>query len=223
MTPASANTPDPTLHSAERLRAEFDRSFTEPARDANRTARDFVLVLASGMQWALALSGLHGIEHDRPLVPMPSSHAALLGMAGVGSMVIPVFDLAALAQPGHIPSQPKAARRSIFALLQLEAEPGGTAQRVGVAFERLLQFARVAAESILRASGSGSGVRSGSARPTLEHEHELYILLEPEDLLSAMLNQPRAGASSASPSVPIDFTEAAPRPPEHAPTGDATK
>ena len=206
MTPATGNAPDLALHSVERLRAEFDRSFTEPTREAARTARDFVLVLAGGRQWALALSGLHGIEHDRPLVPMPSSHAALLGMAGVGSMAIPVFDLAALSQSSQSASQqasqPAAGRRSIFALLELDAEPGSTAQRVGVAFERLLQFARVPAESILQPAGSSV------ALPTLEHEQELYTLLEPADLLRAMLNQPRAGASS---------------PPEHAPTGDATQ
>ena len=221
MTPTAENAPDQALHSAERLRLEFDRTFSEPIRETASDARDFVLVLAGGMHWALALDGLHGIEHDRPLIPMPSSRAALLGMAGVGSMAVPVFDLAALAHARHPAShpavqpssQPAAGRRSIFALLELEAEQGGTAQRVGVAFERLLQFARVSAESVLQPAGAST------ARPTLEHEQELFTILEPEELLS----QIRAGASSSSQPVPVSSTEAAPGPREDARPVGTTK
>ena len=164
---------DATTGSAERMRAEFDRSFAEPVRPAAE-ARDFVLVAAGGTQWALGLEGLEGIEHGRTLVPVPSSHPALLGLAGVRTVAVPVFDLAVLAGAGGTVGAGKA---PVFALLEAAA-----GQRVGVAFERLLLFARVGVDAMLEPASLNA------ARPMLLHEEELYTMVAAKDLLRAILD-----------------------------------
>ena len=176
----------PTIALAERLRADFDGSFAEPLREASAGARDFVLVAAGGAPWALALKGLGGIEHGRVLVPLPSSRAALLGVAGVRNAAVPVFDLAALLGAGKRDkaAADKASLLTLFAVL--ETSPG---QAVGVAFERLLQFARVAPEAIFAPASlaSAQAASSFAARPTLHHEDEVYAIVEAEELLREIL------------------------------------
>jgi chemotaxis signal transduction protein len=177
------------LSSAERMRAEFDRSFAEPLKRAAAGARDFVLIAAGGTQWALALEGLCGIEHGRALVPVPSSRASLLGIAGVSSTAVPVFDLAALANGVRSQAAAGVGRTPVFAMVEAGDGEDGPGHRVGVAFERLLQFARVSPEALLRPA-------HGVARPTLQFEDELYTIVEAEELLRQIL--PGAGASTGS-------------------------
>ena len=203
--------PDPrTLTSAERMRAEFDRSFAEPARQNAADARDFVLIAAGGTHWALALEGLSGIEHGRPIVPVPSSRDALLGIIGVSSTAIPVFDFATLANAALANAgvanagrrSPSAgARKPVIALLELIAGSHDAGQRVGVAFERLLQFARVPAAAILQSTQN--------TRPTLQFEDELYTIVAAEQLLRHIL------AEAGNPAQNV--------PPEQAPNGDTNQ
>ncbi len=170
------------MRSAERLRTEFDRAFAEPARAAAKDVRDYVLIATGSEQWALPLDGICGIEHDRALVRVPSRRAALLGLAGVRSAVVPVFDLAMLLATGGGIRQGGAIRQGasrkapVFALLD-----AGSTQRVGLAFERLLQFARVGGDALRTNTGSGD------ARRMLQHEQELYEIVEGRALLHTIL------------------------------------
>ena len=180
--------PGTQIRSAERLREEFDHAFAEPARPAGEDSRDYVLVATGAEQWALPLEGLCGIEHDLEVVRLPSSRASLLGIAGVRSVAVPVFSLAALVGLPAVPGQAGAGReRPMFALLESGVQMGETGQRVGVAFERLVQFARVAAENVFEGAGTGCSLR---------HEDELYAVVEGRELLRRVFNAGEAAASA---------------------------
>ncbi len=192
--------PGTQIRSAERLREEFDRAFAEPAREAAVGSRDFVLVATGDEQWALPLDGIRGIEHDLQVVRLPSSRASLLGVAGVRSAAVPVFSLAALvgasgqSGPSGVPAGSGAwSGRPAFALLE-SGVPGERAERVGVAFERLVQFARVPAENMFE------GVRDAAFGCSLRHEDELYTVVETRELLRRILAAGDAsGSASGSP------------------------
>jgi purine-binding chemotaxis protein CheW len=81
------------------LRDDFDRSFTEPARSHDDEHVELLAVRAGGRPYALRLSQTSGLYPDRPVTPLPGPLAALLGVAGFGGAIVPVYDLAALL--GH--------------------------------------------------------------------------------------------------------------------------
>jgi purine-binding chemotaxis protein CheW len=78
------------------LREDFDRSFTEPARRHDVEHHELLAVRAGGRPYALRLSQTAGLYPDRPVTPLPGPVAALLGVAGFGGAIVPVYDLAAL-------------------------------------------------------------------------------------------------------------------------------
>lgn len=89
-----------------RLRGEFDRSFAEPARSHDAEYAELLAVRAGGRPYVLRLSQAAGLHSDRPVTPLPGPLPALLGLAGFGGQIVPVYDLAALL--GHpIPERPR--------------------------------------------------------------------------------------------------------------------
>lgn len=96
-------------HVADRLRelrAEFDSSFGRPARRHDVEHDELLAVRAGGRAYALRLSQTEGLFPDRPVTPLPGPQPALLGLAGFGGGIVPVYDLAALL--GHpIPERPR--------------------------------------------------------------------------------------------------------------------
>ena len=90
----------------ERLRADFDRSFAEPARSHDHEHVELLLIRAGGRPYAMRLSQTSGVHPDRPVTPLPGPLPALLGLAGFAGAVVPVYDLAALL--GHpVPERPR--------------------------------------------------------------------------------------------------------------------
>lgn len=88
------------------LRTDFDRSFAEPARDHDDQYAELLAVRAGGRPYALLLSQASGLFSDRPVTPLPGPQPALLGLAGFGGTIVPVYDLAALL--GHpVPERPR--------------------------------------------------------------------------------------------------------------------
>jgi chemotaxis signal transduction protein len=83
----------------ERLRDEFDRSFTEPARSHDVEHEELLAIGTGGRPYALRLSQTAGLHPDRPVTPLPGPVPALLGLAGFAGTVVPVYDLGALL--GH--------------------------------------------------------------------------------------------------------------------------
>ncbi|HET6533943.1 MAG TPA: chemotaxis protein CheW [Actinoplanes sp.] len=132
--------PDTVAGRLAELSAEFDRSFTEPARRHDTESAELLAVRAGGRPYALRLSQTSGLYPDRPVTPLPGPLAALLGVAGFGGTIVPVYDLAALL--GHpVPERPR--------WLVLAAGAPSLALAVHV----LDGHVRVPASSILTAAG----------------------------------------------------------------------
>ena len=90
----------------DRLRADFDRSFAEPARSHDDEHVELLLIRAGERPYAIRLSQTSGVHPDRPVTPLPGPLPALLGLAGFTGQVVPVYDLAALL--GHpLPERPR--------------------------------------------------------------------------------------------------------------------
>jgi chemotaxis signal transduction protein len=88
------------------LRDEFDDSFATPARQHDAEQSELLAVRAGGRAYALRLAQTSGLWPDRPVTPLPGPIAALLGVAGFGGAIVPVYDLAALL--GHpVPERPR--------------------------------------------------------------------------------------------------------------------
>lgn len=98
--------PDTVTARLAGLRDEFDRSFTAPARRHDREHAELLSVHAGDRPYAVRLSQTAGLHPDRPVTPLPGPTAALLGVAGFGGTIVPVYDLAALL--GHpAPDRPR--------------------------------------------------------------------------------------------------------------------
>jgi purine-binding chemotaxis protein CheW len=124
------------------LRDDFDRSFAQPARRHDVEHVELLSIRAGGRPYALRLSQTSGLYPDRPVTALPGPLSALLGVAGFGGAIVPVYDLAALL--GHaLPDRPR--------WLVLAA---GT-PALALAFHELDGHVQVPAESII-ASGPGT-------------------------------------------------------------------
>ncbi|MEV8503376.1 chemotaxis protein CheW [Actinoplanes sp. NPDC051475] len=126
------------------LREEFDRSFAEPARRHDVEYAELLAVHAGGRPYALRLSQASGLHSDRPVTPLPGPHAALLGVAGFGGAIVPVYDLAALL--GHaVPERPR------WLVLAAGTPP------LALAFHELDGHVRVAATEIVEEAAGPDG------------------------------------------------------------------
>lgn len=85
---------------AARMRADFDRIFTEPppAREAAGVA--LLTLWVGGDPYAIRGSEIGGLLAGRPITKMPGADPAYLGLAGLRGALLPVWDLAlALGYP----------------------------------------------------------------------------------------------------------------------------
>jgi chemotaxis signal transduction protein len=137
----TAGRPDPVSDRLAGLREDFDRSFTEPARRHDVEHAELLAVRAGGRPYALRLSQTAGLYPDRPVTPLPGPLPALLGVAGFGGTIVPVYDLSALL--GHpLPERPR------WLVLATGTPP------LALAFHELDGHVRVPAASILAETGN---------------------------------------------------------------------
>jgi chemotaxis signal transduction protein len=130
------------------LRRDFDRSFTEPVRRHDVEHAGLLAIRAGGRPYALRLSQTSGLYPDRPVTPLPGPLPALLGVAGFGGGIVPVYDLAALL--GHpVPERPR------WLVLAAGAPP------LALAFHELDGHLQVPADSIVTDNRPGAGVLRG--------------------------------------------------------------
>jgi chemotaxis signal transduction protein len=125
------------------LRGDFDRSFGQPARRHDVEHVELLAIRAGGRPYALRLSQTAGLFPDRPVTALPGPLAALLGVAGFGGAIVPVYDLATLL--GH--AAPERARWLVLA---------AGAPALALAFHHLDGHVQVPAESII---SGGLGAR----------------------------------------------------------------
>jgi purine-binding chemotaxis protein CheW len=127
----------------ERLRADFDHSFSVPLRTLDDEAVELLAIGVGGRAYALCLSQTSGLHPDRPVTPLPTPVPALRGLAGFAGVVVPVYDLAVLL--GHpIPEEPR------WLVLAAGTPP------LALAFHQLDHHVRVTAADVVDGSGAAS-------------------------------------------------------------------
>jgi purine-binding chemotaxis protein CheW len=143
------------------LRAEFDRSFAQPARRHDVEHAELLAIWAGGRPYVLRLSQTAGLYPKRPVTALPGPLSALLGVAGFGGSIVPVYDLAALL--GHaVPDRPR------WLVLAAGSPP------LALAFHQLDGHVQVPTESIIaedfgaRDSLRGMVPLPGGTRPIVD-------------------------------------------------------
>lgn len=129
------------LERAAALRHAFDSSFAEPVSVRADDLVEILLLTVQGRQHGVHLDEVRAVVADRPITPVPSPSAALLGLAGFRGAVVSIYDLALLLGS-------PAAERPRWMILS-SADPS-----IGFALQRFDGHVRVAREAI---ASSGSG------------------------------------------------------------------
>jgi chemotaxis signal transduction protein len=129
------------------LRRAFDSAFASaPAPALERV--DLIALRAGARSYAVRVSDIAGVVRFGDVVPLPCGEPALLGLAAVHGMPLPVYDLAALLGDG-------AAQAPRWMLLSTGAE------RVALAFDEIEEYLRVGREH-LAAAGHATAASSPS-------------------------------------------------------------
>jgi chemotaxis signal transduction protein len=128
------------------LREAFDRSFAEPVRPDPPALLDFLSIGIGEETYALPLDQTSGVIADRPIVPVPSPLADLLGVAGVRGSLVPVYSLRALL--GY-PADGAPTRWLVLA---------GKGAPIGLAFERFHGHSRAPGDAIVAAASLRTGL-----------------------------------------------------------------
>ena len=130
------------------VRGAFDGSFARPVRPPRAEHADLLAISAGGRPYALLLSQAAGLFPDRPVTALPGPLPAMLGVAGFGGTIVPVYDLAALL--GHA-----APDRPAWIVLAAGTPP------LALAFHTLDGHVQVPAAAILAESAGTHGCLSG--------------------------------------------------------------
>jgi chemotaxis signal transduction protein len=144
------------------LREQFDSSFTRPARRHDVEHAELLAIKAGGRAYALQLAQTSGVYPERPVTPLPGPIPALIGVAGFGGTIVPVYDLAALL--GHpLPDRPR------WLVMAAGTPP------LAFAFHQLDGHVRVPAGSIITEAGErphgclrGMVPLAGGIRPIID-------------------------------------------------------
>jgi len=163
---------------AAELRRDFDASFAiAPAED--RAVRvDFLSLIVGGERHAVRLAEVSGLFVGRAVTPLPCAAPGLLGIAGIGGALVPVYDLGVLL--GGAPVQ--SPRRVLVA--------AGAA--VALAFDEFEGHLRVGRDAIAREDG-GEASRT-QAREVLRVEGRLLPILQLSSVIRGIEDRARQGA-----------------------------
>ncbi len=89
---------------ASQLRCEFDQSFAEPAQPPRTDREDYIHIVVAGVDYALRLSQIAGLQANRRIVDLPKRASAFLGVSSFRGEIVPVYSLAQLL--GYAPHDP---------------------------------------------------------------------------------------------------------------------
>lgn len=132
---------------ADALRQAFDRSFTRApnAETDTATVENLLAVRVGSQSCVLRLAEVSALCADKKVTWLPSSSAALLGIAGLRGTVLPIYDL------GMLLGWPKAAAPRW--LLVTAVTP------VGLAFDAFDGYLSVPSEAIVPEAGAEAHAR----------------------------------------------------------------
>jgi chemotaxis signal transduction protein len=89
MSPKEAN----ETTSAATLRRAFDAAFAKAPPQPDAGFEDVLAIRFGADPYVLRLSEIAGLHVDRQIVPVPSAHPGLLGIAALRGQILPVYDL----------------------------------------------------------------------------------------------------------------------------------
>jgi len=78
---------------AGEMRRAFDRTFTEAPSLGHDDVEDVLAIRLNGAPYAMRVRDVASVHADRAIVPVPGPEPALLGLAGIRSVIAPVYDL----------------------------------------------------------------------------------------------------------------------------------
>ena len=91
------------LGTADEIRRRFDALFAAPPAARGAEVASFVALRIDADRYLLRIQAMRGLAAARTIVPLPGAAAALLGLAGIRGVVVPVFSLSALMGYGAEP------------------------------------------------------------------------------------------------------------------------
>jgi chemotaxis signal transduction protein len=170
------------LGSAEALRRAFDESFAAlpPAEAAERLA--LLRIGVAGGTYALRLSEISGLFVDRTITPVPGALQELIGIAGLRSGIVPIYDLGRLL--GH-----ETRAESGRWLVVTRDEP-----KVGFAFDEFRSYLQVPPDGISRTVGERAHLQD-----VVRDGETLIPILSLRSLAESLSERTRRLASLAAP------------------------
>jgi chemotaxis signal transduction protein len=84
------------VSTADDLRSRFDHEFALPIAAKATDELDLLAIRIDGDPHAIRLAEITGVFTDQPIAPAPSTAPSFIGLTGVRTSIVPVFDLAVL-------------------------------------------------------------------------------------------------------------------------------
>jgi chemotaxis signal transduction protein len=129
------DSPSGLVERVAELRSAFDRAFAVPPRADAGIKQDLLAIRVGPEPCAIRLSEVGGLFVDRRITRIPTTEAALIGIAGFRGAIVPVYSLRAVL--GHSGTEPT--RWLVIA----------TAAPVALAFDLFEGHMRVPADAVL--------------------------------------------------------------------------
>lgn len=158
---------------AAALRDEFDLSFAVPPSPETRGAENLLAIVVGGHPYALRLSEVGALVADRPVVPVPTGDSRFLGIIGYRSLVIPVFDLAAML--GY----------ATAGTPRWIALAGTTDRPIGLAFERFDAQVQIR-DGIAAGTDGAPGRTAPHVAGAVSHDGVVRSILSIDSLIGAL-------------------------------------
>jgi purine-binding chemotaxis protein CheW len=146
---------------ADLMRRAFDAAFALPPAVDDRTSVSVLTLRVGGEPLAFRLADIAAIVSDRAIVPVPSTAAGLLGLAGIRGDIVPVFSLASilgLPTPDAPPT---------WMVLTVGAEP------VALAFDTFEEYLVLPAGALRQADGDGARSQRQFIRQVVQLDNEV--------------------------------------------------
>lgn len=164
---------------AAELRREFDASFAAAPAEHRGATEDLLALSAGGSPCAVRLSEVSGLHAGCPVTSLPCPVPGLLGIAGIGGSLVPVYDLGVLLGG-------TASGRSRWMLV-------AAGSVVALAFDVLEGHLRVPREAV--GSADRADPRRAHSREVLRTEGRLRPILQLSSVVREIEVGDRRGAS----------------------------
>jgi chemotaxis signal transduction protein len=176
----------PNSKTAAMLRADFDASFASRSTAEAPILQDFLAIRLGAHPYAMRLSEISALHHDRKFVPIASHVPEFLGVAAFRGVLAPVFDLRSLL--GY--PQGTAPR---WVVLTSTSEP------VALAFDSFEAHLRVPREDVFSEAVPHMGARPGQVRGGVRTAELTRPLIHIASIIEALTQRgspegPAAGA-----------------------------